>query len=83
MTLDLHKLGRRIAAMRELRDMTQQELANRAGLTQAAIARIEKARKPRVQLATVVAIAEVLGVSVDYLIGKDPESALLPAAMAR
>ena len=82
MKVDMHKLGRRIAATRELRDLTQKELAERAGLTQVTIARLEKAKTPQVSLETIVAIAEMLGVSVDYLIGKDPYSELLPATMA-
>lgn len=82
MPIDFHGLGRRVAAIRELRDLTQQELAEKAGLTQAAVARVEKARKPRVQLATVVAIAEALGVSVDYLLEKESDRNPLPAALA-
>ena len=83
MALDMYKLGRRLAAARELRDLTQQELANRAGLTQATIARIEKGRKPGLRLDTIVAIAEALGVSLDALVGKDADNELLSAATAR
>jgi transcriptional regulator with XRE-family HTH domain len=71
MALDLYQLGRRIAASRELRDLTQQQLADRADLTQATIARIEKGRKPGVHVQTLVAIADVLDVSTDYLLGRD------------
>jgi DNA-binding XRE family transcriptional regulator len=81
--LDMYKLGRRLAAARELRDLTQQALANRAGLTQATIARIEKGRKPGLRLDTIVAVAEALGVSLDALVGKEADNELLSAATAR
>jgi DNA-binding XRE family transcriptional regulator len=40
-------LGRRVAETRELRDMTQQELAKASGLTQTTIARVEKGHKKK------------------------------------
>jgi transcriptional regulator with XRE-family HTH domain len=82
MAVDMYKLGRRIAAMREFRDLTQQELADRAGLTQATIARIEKARKSRVQLDTIVAIAEALQVSMDHLLEGGQELDSEPTGLA-
>ncbi len=72
----MYQLGRRIASYRELRDLTQQELAVKAGLTQTTIARVEKARKPRVMLDTIVSIAEALNVGVDQLLGRDKASLL-------
>ena len=81
--LDMYKLGRRIAAARELRDLTQHELATRAGLTQATIARIEKGRKPGLRLETIVAIAETLGVSLDGLVSRETEGELFSAPVAR
>jgi transcriptional regulator with XRE-family HTH domain len=70
MTLDLYQLGRRIAVRRTWRDWTQQELANRAHLTQATVARIEKGQKPGVHVQTLLAIADALGVSPNYLLGR-------------
>jgi transcriptional regulator with XRE-family HTH domain len=67
--VDYHQLGRRIAAARELADLTQQGLAQKAGLTQATIGRIEKGRKPGVRVETLVAIAQALRVSADSLLG--------------
>ena len=68
MPLNLEHMGRRIASQRQLRGLTQQELASASGLTQATVARVEKARKGRVDLKTVYAIAEALGVSLDELV---------------
>jgi transcriptional regulator with XRE-family HTH domain len=81
-TLDMYTLGRRIAAARELCDLTQHELATRAGLTQATIARIEKGRKPGLRLETIVAIAETLGVSLDALVSRAAEGDVFPATIA-
>jgi transcriptional regulator with XRE-family HTH domain len=66
----LQTIGRRMAAARALRDLTQEQLAKKAGLTQVTIARLEKGRSPQVSVATLLAIAESLGVSTDYLLGR-------------
>lgn len=68
MMIDYYQMGRRIASVRELRDMTQQELADKAGLTQATVARIEKNRKKRVVLDSIEALASALDVSLDYVV---------------
>lgn len=78
--LDMYKVGRRIAAVRELRDMTQQQLADKAGVNQVTIARIETAKTKHVLLETMVAIAEALGVGVDDLVGRDDQVGKLLAA---
>ena len=82
--VDYYQLGRRVAAARELADLTQQGLANKAGLTQATVARLEKGRKPGVRVETLVAIARALNVSVDYLLSlkNTLEIDLEPAALA-
>jgi transcriptional regulator with XRE-family HTH domain len=49
--------------------MTQKELADRAGLTQGAISRIERGALVDVRSWTLGALAKVLGVSPDYLAG--------------
>ena len=67
--LDIYLLGRRIAAARELADLTQDELARHASLTQSTIARIEKGRKPGLRVETLLAIARALGSSLDALVG--------------
>jgi transcriptional regulator with XRE-family HTH domain len=68
MQIDVFQLGRRIAAQRELRDMTQKALANATGLTQATIARVERGQKKRVELNTIAQIAHALGVGLDDLL---------------
>ena len=71
--LDMYKLGRRMAAARVMADLTQQELAERAGIPQSAVARIERGKRPQLSVGTLYAIAQALGVSTDYLLGLKEE----------
>jgi transcriptional regulator with XRE-family HTH domain len=68
--LDLKQLERPIAASRVLREMSQYDLARQVGLIQTTVVRVEKAHKPRVAVETLYAIADALGVSTDYLLGR-------------
>ncbi len=67
--LDMQAFGQRIAHARTRGGWTQQELAASTGLQQAAIARLERGRQAAVRADTVMALAEGLGVSTDYLLG--------------
>lgn len=71
--LDMYKLGRRIAAARVMVDLTQQKLAERAGIPQSALARIERGKRPQLSVGTLYAIAQALGISTDYLLGPKEE----------
>lgn len=67
--------GDRIAAARAAREWTQQELAQRAGLSQHLISLYET--NMRVALfPSVVKLAEVLGVSIDYLAARSSDPTL-------
>lgn len=59
-------MGLRIAALRRLAGMSQEQLATKAGLQRTHISRIE-AGKYAVTLETVQAIAEALGMTVDII----------------
>jgi transcriptional regulator with XRE-family HTH domain len=61
--------GERLRRIREQRKLTQQELAERAGIRYETINRIENGKhaEPRVYVAA--ALARALGVTVDYLAG--------------
>jgi len=67
--LDMYKLGRRIAAARVMADLTQQDLADRAGIAQSALARVERGNRPQLSVGTLYAIAQALQISTDYLLG--------------
>ena len=60
------RMGMRIAALRKLAGLSQEQLAERAGLQRTHISRIE-AGKYAVTLETVQAIAEALGMTVDII----------------
>ena len=60
------RIGLRIASLRKLKEWSQQELAERAGLQRTHISRIE-AGKYAVTLETIQAIAEALGMTVDII----------------
>ena len=60
------RIGQRIAALRKLAGMSQEQLALRAGLQRTHISRIE-AGKYAVTLETIQAIAEALGMTVDIV----------------
>ena len=61
------RMGQRITALRKLEGISQQELADRAGLTRQHIGRIEKGELVSVSFVTIQAIAEALGMTVDII----------------
>jgi transcriptional regulator with XRE-family HTH domain len=60
------RIGLRIMTLRKLQGLTQEELANRAGIQRAHLSRIE-AGKYAVTLETIQAIAEAFGMTVDIV----------------
>ena len=60
------RMGQRITALRKLEGISQQELADRAGLTRQHIGRIEDGAFGS-QVETIQQIAEALGMSVDIV----------------
>jgi len=65
-TSERQRVGRRIAELRKEQNMTQAQLADRCGIAQAHIARIETGRYS-VGLDTLAQIATVLGMSIDFV----------------
>ena len=60
------RIGQRIASLRKLAGYTQEELAQRAGIQRTHLGRIE-AGKYAVNLETLQAIAEALGMTLDII----------------
>ena len=60
------RIGKRIASLRKLAGMTQEQLADKAGLQRTHIGRIEGG-KYAVTLEVVQSIAEALGMTVDII----------------
>jgi DNA-binding XRE family transcriptional regulator len=65
-TSERQRIGRRIAELRKEQNMTQAQLAERCGVAQAHIARIETGRYS-VGLDTLAQIATALGRSIDFV----------------
>ena len=61
------RIGQRITAMRKLEGISQQELADRAGLTRQHIGSIERGELVNVANVTIQQIAEALGMTVDII----------------
>lgn len=65
-----YKLAEQIYSLRKARKMTQQELANRAGVTKGAVCNWEKDNiQPSLEM--LVRLASIFSVSTDYLLGLD------------
>jgi transcriptional regulator with XRE-family HTH domain len=72
---DKEILRQRITLAREEKGLNQAQLAEKSGVTPAAISQIEKgSRTPTIPV--LQRIASVLNVSIDYLLGKADESEL-------
>ena len=63
------QFGERLTKAREKRELTQADLAKKAGLQVAAIGHFERARR-KPSFANVRALAKALNVSSDYLLGR-------------
>lgn len=68
--LDMRLLAERLRALREEHGLNQTTLAARAGLNLGNVNELEQQRKTSVRADTIVALADVLNVSADYLLGR-------------
>ena len=66
-------VGERVRRVRRAQDLTQEHLAKRAGLSVITISRLENGTARAVYADTVVALADALGISADYLLGRSAE----------
>jgi transcriptional regulator with XRE-family HTH domain len=69
--MPLNDLPKRINQRRKMQGLTQSQLAERVGITQAFLAEIEKGRK-RPSLDVLEKLCDALGCSADYLLGIPP-----------
>jgi transcriptional regulator with XRE-family HTH domain len=78
-------IGKRVARLRARRKLTQHELAERAGVSQAIVSRLETDSRDNVTSDVLKGLAKVLGCTTDYLVGmheEDKDSETMPAAVA-
>lgn len=70
------EFGDRIKLLREKHELTQEQLANKVGISRAALAKYEKNnREP--DFKTMKQIAEFFDVSIDYLLGREQKSEIV------
>jgi transcriptional regulator with XRE-family HTH domain len=69
MAREVSTLGQRVREAREARGMSQQALAMAAGLSMSVVTQIEQGLKQDLKFASVVRLAQALGVSLDVLAG--------------
>jgi transcriptional regulator with XRE-family HTH domain len=77
-------IGNKVHRLRVARKLTQQELADRAGVSQAIISRLETDDRDNVTSDVLKGLAKALGCTTDYLVGmhEDEDSERKPAAVA-
>lgn len=62
--------GRRLANLRKLKGLTQEELADRLSLTRSTYAQYEIGRREP-DFKTILKLADFFNISVDYILGRD------------
>src|SRR5215470_6968550 len=63
-------LGQRVKLTREARGWTRRELAKQAGLHEMHLAKVEREGRPRIEGDTILKLAQALGCTTDYLMGR-------------
>ena len=71
-------LGKRIRKERLRYGMSQTELAKRVGISKTAMNQIEMGETTDPRMSRIRAIADILGVSMDYLAGRKDEDTISP-----
>ena len=74
-------MGERLKRLREMRGLSQNELARRAGISHPVISDLERGVREDMTVSTAKALARALGVSLEMLVG-DVETELQPAGLA-
>jgi transcriptional regulator with XRE-family HTH domain len=64
-----HEFGGRFHILRRRKKLTLKEIASKAGTSYVTVSLLERGKKPQISLDVVVRLAEVLDVSLDYLVG--------------
>jgi transcriptional regulator with XRE-family HTH domain len=78
-------LGTRVLKLRRQRKLSQHELAQRVGVHQSFISKIESGDQPNPNAVTLKELAKALGCTTDYLVGmyeNEEDAKRSPAAVA-
>ena len=73
---DPAQLGERLHTLRRRRDLTLRALGDMANVNYVTVSKIERGKMPQVSVDIVVKLADALGVSVDYLLGRTVQEAI-------
>jgi transcriptional regulator with XRE-family HTH domain len=73
---DPAQFGERIHTLRRRRDLTLRALGDMANVSYVTVSKIERGKMPQVSVDIVVKLADALGVSIDYLLGRKTEEAI-------
>jgi transcriptional regulator with XRE-family HTH domain len=73
---DPGRFGERIHTLRRRRDLTLRELGEMADVSYVTVSKIERGKMPQVSVDIVLRLANALGVSVDYLLGRKEEEGI-------
>ena len=71
--MDYVDMGKRVRKQRQLIGLTQQELAERIGVSTSFVGHVERGTR-KASLETLVALSNALGVGVDYLLAGSLQS---------
>ena len=71
------RFGERMYTARRRLHLSSQDLAKQVGTGRTTISRLENHKKPQVTFDVVVRIAEVLGISLDYLAGRNDDEMVM------
>ena len=75
-------IGERLKRLREIKGLSQNELAKRSGVHRPTISELEAGRQQDVTVETARRLARALGVSLGLLAGKEDDSEVEPAGVA-
>ena len=78
MNVDYQALGKRVRACRKGKDITQEELAQRVGISASFMGHVERGTRV-LSVETLVKLCEVLGITPDALLGFGGEEAVAQA----
>ena len=76
------RLGKRLRAFRDLAGLSQNELAERAGVPRPTITLVENGSQVSMTLANAQKIARALGITIDMLAGKEDDNEMTPTELA-
>jgi transcriptional regulator with XRE-family HTH domain len=68
----MHTLAERVHVLRRRERYSQAEIAKQARMSPTTLSNIEQAKAPTITVEHLVALAQVLGTSPDYLLGMEP-----------